>query len=84
MKYIVGLLIILGFAHSGLCEIKNAEAFWIDKPVEDINTTIMVGFDEPTGASVAEDITDALTETNPANELLSDTLQTRYGRRTAP
>ena len=42
MKYIVALALLLGIANEGLCGIKNAEAFWADRPAKDSNTAILV------------------------------------------
>ena len=75
LKLIIGFLLFLSIAHEGLCGIKNADAFWSDKPAKDDYTTILVNFEEATGgSSLAEDI-DALGKTDKDDELPPDTVQ---------
>ena len=75
MKLILGFFLCLGIAHEGLCGIKNADAFWSDKPAKDDHTAILVNFDDATGGSnLAEDIA-ALAKRGSEDELPPDTVQ---------
>ena len=75
MNLFLGLALLFGIATEGVCGIKNAEAFWTDKPAKDSNTAILVSFDESAvGSTLADDIS-ALAKPESDVELPPDTVQ---------